>query len=579
MELSIDGYSAIINEEFKGVVSKEVSVSEKDMASFFEICKREISTTLISQFGLSQFFDHYQNGGNVDTVHNVREGVYATDAENKAYANRGDYSNDSMEVKDKKTGELKIVKIKDAYHQHPEYKRINKEYSKQKEAGGAVDAYTGEKFSTKAKTDLDHVVSAKEVHDDPGRILAELDGPELADTESNLKLTNMNLNRYKNKYTVDETLEKITSRDFEKERDKINTNSNLTQEEKELKLKKLRNVETADKEKMEKYDKDSRGEIDEKINDAYYKGAKFKENVKATSLNQGFSMAKKQAIGIVIYEFTDSFWEFAIPFATNWSRYSNMSERVSAFNKGIVDAFEQTKNRLKDSLHTVAEGAFSGFMSGVVSNIITVAINTFATTAKSFAKILNDGIHGIIRAIKLLCSKPADMTREQAVKEAIKILSVTITASIGMILTEHFKVYLTTTPLAPLADIIATTCGAMLIAIVSAGIIYTFDNFGEIIKKISTSLRDIKYGLTVSAKEIKYRFEKAISKIDDAYHEILTTIKSEYERLSMLTNLAYDFSTLVSVQFNNSQEYAMMSGVKQDQILKNLSDVDSFFLN
>ena len=41
------------------------------------------------------------------------------------------------------------------------------------------DAYTGEDVPTNSTSDLDHVMTAKEIHDDRGRSLAGLKGTDL----------------------------------------------------------------------------------------------------------------------------------------------------------------------------------------------------------------------------------------------------------------------------------------------------------------------------------------------------------------------------------------------------------------
>lgn len=52
-----------------------------------------------------------QGGGNVDTIHNVRSGVYATEEEQVRYESRGKYNSDP-------------------YHKHDNYKKTNAENSK-----------------------------------------------------------------------------------------------------------------------------------------------------------------------------------------------------------------------------------------------------------------------------------------------------------------------------------------------------------------------------------------------------------------------------------------------------------------
>lgn len=131
-----------------------------------------------TSFGLDFLLIEDKVGGDIDTIHNARHQVYATDKERETFANRGDY--DST-----------------AYHHHENYIAINREGKAKREAGTLMDTYTGEIFTQNAKTNLDHIKSAKEVHDDPGRVLADLNGPDLANAPSNLTHTNETLNKPK----------------------------------------------------------------------------------------------------------------------------------------------------------------------------------------------------------------------------------------------------------------------------------------------------------------------------------------------------------------------------------------------
>ena len=59
------------------------------------------------------------------------------------------------------------------------------------------DAYTGEDVHANSTSDLDHVMTAKEIHDDRGRSLAGLKGTDLANSDENLQATNRHTNRTK----------------------------------------------------------------------------------------------------------------------------------------------------------------------------------------------------------------------------------------------------------------------------------------------------------------------------------------------------------------------------------------------
>ena len=59
-----------------------------------------------------------------------------------------------------------------------------------KENGEGINAYSNKRISRNVKTDLDHVMAAKEVHDDRARVLAEIDTADLANLEEQVqKLT------------------------------------------------------------------------------------------------------------------------------------------------------------------------------------------------------------------------------------------------------------------------------------------------------------------------------------------------------------------------------------------------------
>lgn len=117
--------------------------------------------SLVTSFGLDFLLLNDRKGGDVDTIHNVRNGIYATEAERQRYEGRGDYDSHH-------------------YHSHENYIATNRKGKRAHQAGTLTDAYTGEVFASDDKKNLDHIISAKEIHDDPGRILAERDGAELA---------------------------------------------------------------------------------------------------------------------------------------------------------------------------------------------------------------------------------------------------------------------------------------------------------------------------------------------------------------------------------------------------------------
>jgi len=56
-----------------------------------EELEKTIITSLTTSFGLDFLLFKDKQGGEVDTIHNVRNGVWATDAEKQRFEQRGEY--------------------------------------------------------------------------------------------------------------------------------------------------------------------------------------------------------------------------------------------------------------------------------------------------------------------------------------------------------------------------------------------------------------------------------------------------------------------------------------------------------
>ena len=186
--VTMDGFISELNRDFSPKPEENV------FTSIWNEYERVILQSLITSFGLD-FLVQDQHGGDVDTIHNVREigkdpnMRYKNKKNAEAYANREQYDTRK-------------------YHQDKRYIEINRKASESKKNGTLEDAYTGKTVARNAKMDLDHVVSAKEIHNDPGRILAGLEGTDLANSENNLKSTDRSINRSMQDKNIEDYLQK-----------------------------------------------------------------------------------------------------------------------------------------------------------------------------------------------------------------------------------------------------------------------------------------------------------------------------------------------------------------------------------
>jgi hypothetical protein len=521
-------YKSLIKIDMKDMVDKQVE--ESHIKQLLEKYKETIVTTIVQQFGLVQILDAYRDGGNVTTVHNAKEHkVFANDADKERFQQSFDRNNYEKDFPKKRK-------------QH--FKMNDQIY----------DDYSGKTLVKDGSTHLDHVVSAHSIHkNDKARLYMDSDQRNaMATDDQNLAWTDRSLNQSKSDKAMDDWM------DLKNRKDGSKTNAEYYDVDEKAAMKKHQEAEQ---------------HINKSVRKAEVKY--YTKNIAITGVDQGLRMGGKQAVGLFMYEFQAALFEEMKVYFKEFKTYHTMQKKLEEF----YFACQRVKTKVLSKTKAVLQAFGEGFVGGFVSNLITVFINTFAKTAKNTARMLNDVIHALIKACKLLINPPEGMTRKQAMIEASKILTTAVVASVGFILTESFAAYLKTTPLVAFADLIAGVLGGILTGIVACTLVHMIDNFSEIMKKIGESFKLIQYQLTVSAAEIRSIYQKAVAEIDTEYQLILNRIYQEYEKLNQLMNLAFDCGALAGVQFKHSQDFARASGVKERDILTTIDDIDDFFLN
>lgn len=127
--------------------------------------EKTVVASLATTFGLDFLLFKDKRGGEVDTIHNVRNGVYATDAEKQRFEQREAYDSH-------------------AYHSDKNYIAHGRNDKALHKEGKLVDNYRNQTMGLNEDRQLDHTISANEIYNDRGRVLAERSGVELANQES-----------------------------------------------------------------------------------------------------------------------------------------------------------------------------------------------------------------------------------------------------------------------------------------------------------------------------------------------------------------------------------------------------------
>ncbi len=498
--------------------------NEDLMDSIFKQYERVIVESLITSFGLD-FFINDQHGGDVDTIHNVRK--IGTD-ENMTYKNK------SNEVAYEKQ-ERYNANISTEYHSHEKYKSINAENKAKKEAGNLVDAYTGNKVKPNSKTDLDHVISAKEIHSDRGRVLSGLKGTDLANCEENLKATDSSINRSKKEKNVNDFITKLDSSSEERKSElarlKAKDKSQLTEKDKKI-IHKYERLEAVDRDEMKKVDANSRKNYEAKIAKEYYTSPKFAKDVTSAAGKLGATMGIKQAVGFI---FTEIWFSVKLEFEKIGGKF-NFGEFLEAVGNGIKKGFENAKRKYKELFEQFKDGA----IAGALSSLTTTLCNIFFTTAKNVTKIIRQTYSALIKAFKILIYNPDNLLFGERVRAATKIIAAGASVVAGGLVSEA----LNKTPIGNIpviGEIVQSFCGALVTGILSCTLLYSLDR-SEIINKIVTMLNKIP---TIESS-IQY-FKMQGEYLDTYAAELMSIDLEQFKKESeMYSEIASNLSELLT---------------------------------
>jgi hypothetical protein len=442
-----------------------------------------IIKSLVTTFGLDFLLFEDKKGGDVDTIHNVRQGIYATEEERKKFEQQAQYNSHE-------------------YHKHNNYIQTNKQAKIDHQSNKLIDAYTGQVFAPNDKINLDHAISAKKIHNDQGRVLAELSGPDLANHSSNLYATNETLNKSKQAKDMSDYVNQLKNEmpQIKQEIAILENKPSLTHQE-EKKLRNLKNKEKADHDKMLEIDKKARARYERTINTAYYTSSKFAKKVAKQSLISGAKMGTRQMLGLILaeawFELRDQFPAIYHNNKINFS-INNFLNDISNVFKAI---WERIKIKFKDFIYSFKDGAISGALSSVTTTIT----NIFFTTGKIVGKLIREMWGHIVQVIKLIFFNPNSLPTGQLIKEASIIISSGISVICGTM------IYTTCTQLFafPFGTELSAFCSALVTGILTLAFSYYLEHSDKA-QKIWSFLDTFK---DKYSKELDY-FKAVNTKLD-----------------------------------------------------------------
>jgi hypothetical protein len=490
---------------------------ENVFASIWNEYERVIIKSLITSFGLD-FLVKDQHGGDVDTIHNVRQIGKDSEMSYKNKNNQNDYEN---------RGEYNSV----AYHQDSRYKAINKRMSESKKNGTLVDSYTGKKVARNADYDLDHAVSANEIHNDPGRILAGLSGEELANCEENLKPTARSINRSMQDQDMEVYLKKWEEQRPSRQariRELENKGSLSDKERKELA--KLNSLEEIDPDKMRAENKKAREAYEFKIARDYYTSSKFfKDTAKAAGC-RGAEMGMRQALGCVFVEI----WMAAKTEIQAMPVNCELKNILEAVGNGIKKGVEQAKQKYKEILSKFGEG----FVSGALASLTTTLVNIFFTTAKNLVKSIRQIYASVVEAGRVLLFNPDNLMLGDRIKTSAVIIATGSSVLVGTAVGE----LISKTPIAGIPGVgsfVVSFCSALVSGLTSCTLLIVLDrskfmnsviNFLNTIPTEVNNYKEIADAMEIYAAKLEKLDIEKFKKETEQYKSIAVQIsKTETE--------------------------------------------------
>ena len=423
--------------------------NEPLFTSIFQQYERVLIESLITSFGLD-FIVKDRHGGDVDTIHNVRQigtdpqMTYKSTQNQANYENRGQYDRVAYHTDLRYTNAVKAAKKE--FDEHGT--KIDDTYV----PGNKVIPRMERSISRGEQGQLDHVMSAEEIHNDPGRVLAGMDGLELANRPGNLRYTNAALNRNMSNMSVEEYIAWC-----EENPSKVDWNGNKGEPLPE---------EVKDRLRKEYYR--AKKEYDAELARTYYTSLQFRKDMTYAAVNVGVRIGVRQALGFVFAEMWFSAKDELQKL--DGQKDAGLKEYAEAMGCGIKNGYEHAKEEYPELFSRFLNGA----VAGALSSLTTTLCNIFFTTAKSAVRIIRQSYASIVQAMEVLFINPDNYEFGDRMRAVVKVLSIGASVTVGVLVSDAVA----RTPIGALGktgDIVKEFCGAFATGIMSCTLLMYLD--------------------------------------------------------------------------------------------------------
>lgn len=495
--------------------------------------EKTVVNSLVTSFGLDFLLFKDKLGGDVNTVHNVRQKVWATDQEKQRYEQRDDYTDH-----------------KKAYHQHENYKATGARDKGLQHEGKLHDTYRSKTMAAHEQRNLDHVISASEVHDDAGRVLAEIDGVALASQSSNLQTTHESINKSKKQTPTAEYVRRLpdliasheaglakdAARLAAMPRDTPEQAHRAREMEDRIRKgqQKIETLKSIDTQAMLAKDSAARKAYDAEINQRYYTSSKFLGDSASAACSAGWRMGTRQMLGMVVAEFWFELRSCLPRILEKLRGDFSFPAFFAQIKRTMRNIWTRLQARFQDFLTTFREGVFAG----ILSSVMTTLFNVFATTSKRVIKILREMWGHLVKAIKLLAFNPEQLSFVELCKAVLAVLNAGVAAVLGAVVYAELAAICNF----PFGGELAAFCGALVTGVFTLGLNY-FILYSAMARKVWDFVQSLMphNGMILKFQAVNAELDRYLGELArlefnldpgelEAFEEALSGCATEFER-------------------------------------------------
>lgn len=415
--------------------------------------------SILGPFGLSATMFDDRDGGNITTVHNFEKGVTANDsdaARHEAYVKAQSEAFDRKDYEAPLPGERKTAF---------------------KQAGSVENHYTHADMAKDGNAVRDHVVSAHEIETSAKGQLGQTREERVAtaNKDDNKVWTDRSLNSSKGDADLKEWANRPNAQDPSR------TNAEFYR---------------ADPERINEAYGRARKAVDREQNLAV-----MKKQAREFALQGGIEAGKlafRQVLGVLLKELTEGVIHDIKTLIHDG--FQSLKQLAEMLRLRIEQSIASFKERWADYLK---EGAMAG-LTGFLSSLATLLINTLITTAKHVVTIIREGTLAVVKSIKLIITPDPGMTASDVGFEVLRLLAGALTTAVGLATQEALAKGLMSVPLlTPFANEIAGVATALLSGTAGLLVVLAFDHVKQAVAFRRKQHADIHRGHAVTLLKIQ----------------------------------------------------------------------------